>query len=120
MAVVDATHGSRLLELDQAGVYSDLLDFPEGEDTDARSGSEVTQAFRQLLSFIASLFLDTLPSESQPPKLAAWFQGFGDERRKEPRVYLSCFGKIKDLMTEIDRKVTVNAKDQQRCPSCMG
>ena len=62
-------------------------------------------AFRQVLSFIVSFFPDALPSESQSPNLGAWFQGFGDERRKEPHVNLSCFVKIKDLMT-------VNAKDQ--------
>ena len=76
-------------------------------------------AFRQVLLFIASFFPHALPSESQPPNLGAWFQGSGDERRKEPRVYLSCFDKIKDLLTEIDRKVTVNAKDQGRSRSVL-
>ena len=76
-------------------------------------------AFRQVLSFIASFFPEVLPSESQPPHLASWFQGFGEERRKEPRVYLSCFHKIKELMIEIDSKVTSNAKDQRRSRSVL-
>ena len=119
MAVADATLGVHLPESDQAGVYADPLNFPEGEETNARAGSEVTGAFRQVLPFIASFFPDALPSGSQPPNIAYWFHGFGDDRRKEPRVYSSCFDKIKDLMVEIDRKVTANAKDQHRSHSVL-
>ena len=97
----------------------DPLNFPEGEETDARVRSEVTVAFRQVLSFIASSFPGALPSESQPPNIASWFHGFGNDRRKEPRVYLSCFNKIKELMVEIDRKVTANAKYQRRSRSVL-
>ena len=64
-------------------------------------------------------FPEVLPSESRPPHLASWFQGFGEEWRKEPRVYLSCFHKIKELMMEIDSKVTSNAKDQCRSRSVL-
>ena len=113
VAVADVTLGGCLPESDQAGVYVDPLNFPEGEETDARTRSETTGAFHQVLSFIASFFLDALPSHSQPPVIASWFHGFGDDRKKEPRVYLSCFDKIKDLMVEIDRKVTATAKDQR-------
>ena len=80
----DVTHWCRMPELDPAGVYSDPLNFPEGEESDNRVQSEAMGAFRQVLSFIASFFPDALPSESQPPNLASWFQGFGEERRKEP------------------------------------
>ena len=79
VAVADATHGCRMPELDQAGVYSNPLNFPEGEESDTRVQSETTGAFRQILSFIASFFPDVFPSESQPPHLASWFQGFGEE-----------------------------------------
>ena len=106
-------------ESDQAGVYADFLNFPEREETDARARSEVTGAFRQVLSFIASFFPGALPSESQAPNIAFWFHGFGDDRRKEPSVYLSCFNKIKELMVEIDHKVTANAKNQRRSRSVL-
>ena len=89
LATADATHGCRMPELDPAGVYSDPLNFPEGEESDTGVRSEATGAFRQVLSFIASFFPDALPSESQPPNLVLWFQGFGEERCKEPQVYLS-------------------------------
>ena len=69
--------------------------------------------------FIASFFPDVLPSESQPPNLASWFQGFGEKRHKKPRVYLSFFDKIKELRVEIDRKVSLNAKDQRRSRSVL-
>ena len=108
----DATLGGRLPESDQAEVYVDPLNFPEGEETDTRTRSETTGAFRRVLSFIASFYPDALPSESQPPNIVVWFHGFGEDRKKEPRVYLSCFDKIKELMVEIDRKVTTTAKDQ--------
>ena len=97
-----------------AGVHSEPLNFTEGEESGTRVRSEATGAFRQVLSFIASFFPEVLPTESQPPHLASWFQGFGEDRRKEPRVYLSCFHKIKELMMDIDSKVTSNAKDQRR------
>ena len=117
----DATHGSRLPESDQVGVYSEPLNFPEGEeDTDARSRSEVTGAFRQVLSFIASFFPDALLSESQPPNLGAWFQGFGDERRKEPRVYLSCFDKIKSYASWAIASIFAFLRDTGLSPSDEG
>ena len=109
----------RLPDSDHAGVYSDPLNFPEGEESYTRVRSEARGAFRHVLSFIASFFPEVLPSESQPPHLASWFQGFGEDRRKEPRVYLSCFHKIKELMMEIDSKVTSNAKDQRRSRSVL-
>ena len=56
---------------------------------------------------------------SLSPYIASWFHGFGDDRKKEPRVYLSCFDKIKELMVEINRKVTANAKDQRRSHSVL-
>ena len=62
----DVTHGCRMPELDPAGVYSDPLNFPEGEESDNQVQSEAMGAFRQVLSFIASFFPDALPSESQP------------------------------------------------------
>ena len=119
VAAANVTHGCHLPDSDQAGLYSDPLNFTEGEESDTRVRSEATGAFRQVLSFIASFFSDVLPLESQPPNLASWFQGFGEERRKEPRVYLSCFDKIKELMVEINRKVTSNAKDQRRSRSVL-
>ena len=93
MAVLaaNATLGCHLPDSDQAGIYCDPLNFRGGVGGvfDTRVRSEATGAFRQVLSFIASFFSEILPSESQPPHLASWFQGFGVERRKEPRVYLS-------------------------------
>ena len=114
VVVAAASLGGRLPESDQAGVYVDTLNFPEGEETDASTRFETTGAFCQVLSFIASFFPDPLPSKSQPPNIASWFHGFGDDRKKEPRVYLFCFDKIKELMVEINRKVTATAKDQRR------
>ena len=119
VAVADASLGGCLAESDQAGVYVDPLNFPEGEETDARTRSETTGAFHQVLSFTAAFFPYMLPSESQPLNIASWFHGFGDNRKKEPRVYLSCFYKIKELMVEIDRKVTATAKDQGRSRSVL-
>ena len=114
-----ATQGGRLPDSDHAGVYSEPLNLLEGEESDTRVRSETTGVFRQVLSFIASFFPEVLPSESQPPHLASWFQGFGEDRRKEPREYLSCFHKIKELMMDIDSKVTSNAKDQRRSRSVL-
>ena len=73
VATADATHECRMPELDPAGVYSDPLNFPEGEESDTQVRSEATGAFQQVLSFITSSFPDALPSESQPPNLASWF-----------------------------------------------
>ena len=79
VAAADTTHECHLPDSDQAEVYSDPLNFPEGEESDTRVRTEATGAFRQVLSFIASFFPDVLPSESQPPNLASRFQGFGEE-----------------------------------------
>ena len=78
VAIADASPGGRLPESDQAGVYVDPLNFPEGEETNARNRSETTEAFRQVLLFIASFFPDALTSESQPPSIASWFHSFGE------------------------------------------
>ena len=80
---------------DHAGVFTERLNFPEGEESDTRLRAESAGVFRQVLSFISSFFVEALPLESQPPNLASWFQGFGEDCQKEPRGYLSCFHKIK-------------------------
>ena len=45
VVVADANLGDRLPESDQAGVYVDPLNFPEGEETDACIRSEATWGF---------------------------------------------------------------------------
>ena len=52
----NATPGCCLPDSGQAGMYSDPLNFPEGEESDNRVRSESMGAFRQVLSFIASFF----------------------------------------------------------------
>ena len=115
----NAMLGCRLPDLDQAGIYSDPLNFPEGEESDTRVRPEATGAFRQVLSFIASFFPEVLPTEFQPPHLASWFQGSGAERWKEPRVYLSYLCRMGKFMVASVRKVTSNAKDQRRSRSVL-
>ena len=115
----NATPGCRLPDSVQAGIDSDLLNFPEGEVSDTRLCSEATIAFLKVLSFIASFFPNVLPSESQPPHFTSWFQGFGKERRKEPLVYLSNLCRMGKFMVAIVRKVTSNAKDQRRSYSVL-
>ena len=41
----NGTQGCHLPDSDQAGVYSDTLNFPEGEESDTRVRSEATGAF---------------------------------------------------------------------------
>ena len=60
-----------LPDSDQAGIYSDPLNFPQGEESDTQVCSEATGAFRQVLSFIASFFPEILPSESHSPHFAS-------------------------------------------------
>ena len=42
-AAAAATHGCRMPELDPAGVYSDPLKFPEGEESDTRQRRRLLQ-----------------------------------------------------------------------------
>ena len=72
-----AAQGGRLPVFDDAGVFTEPLNFPQGEESDTRLPAESAGAFRQVLSFISSFFPEALPSESQPPNLVSWFQGFG-------------------------------------------
>ena len=55
---------------DHAGVFTEPLNFPEGEESDTCLRAEFAGAFRQVLSFISSFFPEALPSESQPHNLA--------------------------------------------------
>ena len=62
-----ATQWGRLPVSDHAGVFTEPLNFPEGEESDTRLRAESAGAFRQVLSFISSFFPEALPSESQTP-----------------------------------------------------
>ena len=86
---------------------------------DTRVRSEATGASRKVLSFIASFFPNVLPLESQAPHFTFWFQGFGEERRKEPLVYLPCLCRMGKFMVAIVRKVTSNVKEQRHSHSVL-
>ena len=89
------------------GVFADPLAFAEGDDTAAGSRSEPHRAFKQVVALITGLIPEARPSVLKLFNPASWFRGFGDEKQRDPKVFLSCFDRIRSVMTDVEERSTV-------------
>ena len=84
------------------GLFADPLAFAEGDDTAAGSRSEPHGAFKQVVALITGLLPEMRPSVLKPSDPASWFCGFGDEKQRDPKVFLSCFDRIRSIMNDVE------------------
>ena len=59
------------------------------------------------MALITGLFPDARPSVVKPSDPASWFRGFGDEKQRDPKVFLSCFDRIRSIMTDVEERSMV-------------
>ena len=96
------------------GVFADPLAFAEGDDSTPGSRNEPHSAFQQVVALISGLFPDAHPSMVKPSDPASWFRGFGDEKQRDPKVFLSCFDRIRSIMADVEERSTIAAKGVRR------
>ena len=87
------------------GVSADPLAFAKGDDTTSGSRNEPHSVFKQVVALITGLFLDARPSVVKPSNPASWFRGFGDEKQRDPKVFLSCFDRIRSIMADAEERI---------------
>ena len=96
------------------GVFADPLAFAEGDDATPGSRTEPHSTFKQVVALITGLFLDARPSIVKPSDPASWFRGFGDEKQRDPNVFLSCFDRIRSIMANVEERSTIAAQGRKK------
>ena len=100
-------------------VFADPLAFAEGDDTTSGFHNEPHSAFKQVVALITGLFLDARPSVVKPSDPASWFRSFGDEKQRDPKVFLSCFDRIRSIMADVEERSTVAAQGRKKAFSVL-
>ena len=105
---VNAMSSSVPVSEDSVGVFVDPLAFTDGNESEVKTRSESQGVFRQVVSLIFALFPESRPRDVKPVDSASWFRGFGDNKQRDPKVFLACFDRIRSIMSEVeDRMLTL-------------
>ena len=96
------------------GVFADPLAFAEGDDATPGSRTEPHSVFKQVVALITGLFPDAHPSIVKPSDPASWFCGFGDEKQRDPKVFLSCFDRIRSIMADVEERSMIAAQGRKK------
>ena len=99
---------------DSVGVFADPLVFPDGDESEVKTRSESQGVFRQVVSLISTLLPESRPRDVKPGDPASWFCGFGDSKRRDPKVFLACFDRIRSIMSEVEDRLLTSARGRKK------
>ena len=107
--------------------FADPLHFRDGDkssdkgdkESPALGKADFSKAFREVVSLITSFFPAAKPSDSSSIDLSLWFNDFGMERCRDPRVFLSLFDKLAPVKRDIDEKFCKAADEKKKATNAL-
>ena len=93
--------------------------FAEGDDMAAGSHNEPHRAFKQVVALITGLFPEARPSVVKPSDPASWFRKFGNEKQRDPEVFLSSFDRICSITSDVKERLAVASQGRKKAFSVL-
>ena len=72
-----------------------------------------------MVALITGLLPEARPSVLKTSDPASWFRGFGDEKQRDPKVFLSCFDRIRSIMTDVEERSMVASQGCKKAISVL-